>query len=318
MKLKLSILTDETIVNKKGEEEQVCLACHCWTCGYRSRTLWTILADHFGRELLLEFRDRVLPDAMKARRFFDDVEHVKERLRLPDDFRLLCVGTTDPDALAVKRYLLVDRGLDMGDLWRYRIGVSNDPRWVRRAIIPSFDAQGEVNHFIARAIDRGRKPRYDAPDGDRDKVIFNEINVDWKRSVTLCEGVFDMFKAGDNAVPLLGSDLRVGSALFNCIVANSTPVFLALDADMRESKVPLIAKRLEEYAVDVSIVYVPDDPGAMSKSDFMVAKSNAAKFDWMQDIKARLERAAQVHLGSTVPFLYSSNKRSTVNRRTDA
>ena len=162
--------------------------------------------------------------------------------------------------------------------------------------MPSFDSQGELNFFVGRAIDARRRPKYDNPNMVRNPIIFNEINIDWSRRLVLCEGPFDLMKCGDNAVPLLGSDLNEEGALFNSIIARGTPIALALDADMRVTKTPRNAKKLMDYDVDVVIVTVPNDPGEMTKREFKAVLEAAQPFDWNQAFRDRLERAAKIKL----------------------
>ena len=129
-------------------------------------------------------------------------------------------------------------------------------------------------------------------------LIFNEIDVDWSKPVTLCEGVFDMFKCGENAIPMLGSSLNEESRLFNMIIAHSTPVLLALDSDMRHTKVPKIAKKLGEYSVDVSIVDLQgnSDPGSMSRVDVKRCIQDAKPFQWVDLFASKLQRATRTSL----------------------
>lgn len=288
-KLKLSILTEDS--------DDRCLACHCWTCGYRSRSLWSLLFKHCSRELLFEFRDKFLPESMRHRVHEDDVQKAPEVLRLPDDFRLFAsTGVRDPDVLAMRKYL-VNRQINERDLWHYKLGYSEMPGWRHRIIVPSFDANGKLNWYVGRKISsKVYGPKYEAPPGDRRHVIFNELNVDWKQRLVLCEGSFDMMKCGDNAVPLLGSDLSVESALFNAIVVNGTPIALAMDADMRTTKLPVVAQKLADYDIDVIIVRVPSDPGEMSKHEFKAALQAAQPFDWQQTFFDKLERASKLSL----------------------
>lgn len=287
-KLKLSILTDDA--------DDMCLACHCWTCGYKSRTLWNLLVKYCSRDLLLEYRDRFLPESMRRRSYVEDESNnVPQSIELPSDFELLVTSkTNDPDVIAIKKYLY-SRNMTDDDLWFYKVGFSMQNKWFRRAIFPSFDAEGKLSWYVARTVDNVR-PKYESPEGDRKNVIFNEINVDWSRQIVLCEGVFDMVKCGENAIPLLGSDINKESALFNAIVANKTPVALALDVDMRHSKVPIVVKKLAEYDVDVVVVDVQSDPGDMTKREFSRSLSLARHLDWRQSFVERLERVTTVRL----------------------
>ena len=292
-KLKLSILTDD--VNAAGEP--VCLGAHCWTCGYRSRSLFGLLIKHGNRELLREYEDRFLPEAMRHRSYdLDDAPMKEQKLELPNDFKLLATSSShDPDVQAMRKYL-IERHVSERDLWYYKLGYSNEAKWRRRIIMPSFNADGELNFFVGRTIDKRCWLRYDNPDVPRGSIIFNELNVDWKQRLVLCEGPFDLMKCGDNAVPLLGSDLNERSALFSRIIENRTPIALALDSDMRTKKTPLNARRLMAFDIDVVIVQVLNDPGEMSKQEFKEQLAAAQHLDWADTFRDRLEQATRVRL----------------------
>jgi hypothetical protein len=77
-------------------------------------------------------------------------------------------------------------------------------------------------------------------------VVFNELFVDWDEPVILVEGLFDAIVAGQNAIPILGSTLREQSKLFQAIVINDSPVYLALDED---------AKKKQDYIVKLFFKY---------------------------------------------------------------
>lgn len=275
---------------------------HCWVCGYKAFTLAPLVRKYGSLEQLAEYRDRFMPDTGESSRrciqvWIDNGVAQPPKLALPKDFRLLATTSIrDPDVLAVRKYLINDRRVSEDDLWYYKLGYSDDPRWKRRVIVPSFDKDGELNHFVARAIDKFKKPKYDAPEHETRDLIFNEVNIDWTKQLVLCEGSFDLMKCGENAVPLLGSDLNEQSALFNAIVAHGTPIALALDADMRLKKTPRVARKLAEYNIDVVIVQVLTDPGDMSKREFKAALAAAQPFDWTQTFLDRLENAARLRL----------------------
>jgi len=269
---------------------------HCWVCGYKARTLAPLIRKYGTQALLIEYRDRFMPESEYKSRCLDIMIVEEQKLALPSDFRLFANGSIrDPDVLAMRKYL-ISRKVSERDLWFYKLGYSEDPAWRRRVIVPSFDAKGQLNWYVGRAIDKFRRPKYEAPTGDRKHVIFNEINVDWTQRLVLCEGSFDMMKCGDNAVPLLGSDLNEESALFNSILAHGTPIALAMDADMRVTKTPRLAKKLADYDIDVIMVNVPSDPGEMSKQEFKAALAEAQPFDWQQTFLDKLEHACRVNL----------------------
>jgi hypothetical protein len=272
--------------------------CHCWTCGYKAHTLAPLIRKYGSRDQLVEYVERFMPASdRKNRCLVIDIEE-PPKLTLPKDFKLLVTASMrDPDVLAIRKYLGT-RHIDERDMWYFKLGYSDEPRWKRRVIVPSFDANGELNYFVGRAIDKFRKPKYDNPDQDKLPIIFNELNIEWGQELALCEGTFDLMKCPDNAVPLLGSDLNEESALFNAIIAHGTPVVLVLDDDMKVKKTPLIARKLAEYDVSVRIARLPEDtdPGQLSKAEVKQLIASAPAFTWLDSFRDKLDYAARTSL----------------------
>ena len=270
---------------------------HCWTCGFKARTLAPLIRKFGTQEQLRHYRERIMP--VEARSSALDDKDVVEKLRLPHDFKILPhAPANDPDVKAAWSYLF-SRNVSLHDVWYYKLGVSNDPRWKRRIIMPSFDDAGDLNFYVGRSIDTGdRRPKYDNPDCDKLPIVFNELNVDWSSRLVICEGPFDLMKCGENAVPLLGSDLNEQSRLFNQVLVNNTPVALALDGDMWRTKTPKIAKKFAEYDIDTVVVDMREhgDPGSMSKKDFKALVDEAKPLTWEGNFMERLIAASEVNL----------------------
>lgn len=263
-------------------------AAHCWVCGWSSRSLAGLVLKYAGRELFNEYKEKFKSSAVVVA---DDV-HELQSVALPSDFKLVVLASSiDPDVNAVRRYLEARR-VDERDIWFYRIGVSNEPRWRRRPIIPSFSSSGVLNYYVARSIRKNARCKYDNVDVPKTAVVFNEINIQWDKPLVVCEGPFDMFKCGDNATCLLGSELNESYALFDRVIENSTPVVLALDDDMVE-KTERTAKRLSEYDIDVRVVNLGGyhDPGSMTKSEFLKCKEETVAWSWGTSFKDRLRNA---------------------------
>jgi hypothetical protein len=148
--------------------------------------------------------------------------------------------------------------------------------------MPSFDADGELNYITARSIDPDSKYKYMNSKAEKKSLIFNEINIDWKKELTIVEGPFDLVKCDRNSVTLLGSGLNEGYELFKKIVSNMTPVVLALDPDAID-KSQKICARLYSYGVRVRVMNISPfkDVGEMSKQEFLDRK-NSAKI-WTPD-----------------------------------
>ena len=272
-KKKLAIRTDDD-------------ANHCWVCGWKARSLAPLLRK-FGSQEHLDAYKRLTGVTLVTA----EVQK-QQKIELPKDFQLLTLANyEDPDVKAAWRYVY-SRGLLDRDAWYFKFGVSDEPRWKRRVIMPSFDSNGDLNYFAARAIDKDRKPKYDNPDVDKNPIVFNEINIDWTKRLVLCEGPFDLVKCPENSTALLGSDLDERHEILNKILLNNTPVALALDGDMWSKKMPKIVKKLQEYNVDVVVVDVRPwgDPGSMSKAEFEEALQAAKPLYWEDRFLTKLDK----------------------------
>ena len=268
--------------------------CHCWVCGIKGRDLYRILANHVSLEHGREFRERFLGE-----KFLTNGKDLKEDLKvsLPESFIPLCVeeNSKDPDIRDCIAYLN-KRGLTIRDLWYFKIGSSTIGKFRRRVIIPSFDSDGELNYFTARAIDDHIYPKYSNSRAKKTEIIFNDLNIDWKKELTIVEGPFDLFKCGKNSTCLLGSTLSRKSFLFKKIASNKTPVILALDRDMRNKSLK-VANLLSEYCCSVKILPLNsfNDVGEMSRDEFKSAKDRAVS--WTREISLR-EKIASIRTGS--------------------
>ena len=130
----------------------------------------------------------------------------EDKVKLPKELYLVGINDNkDPDVLAVRQYLL-GRGLTTGDMLRWRISATRLGGFRRKAIIPSFDVDGNPNYYITRSIDDSPF-KYNNCKRLKTEIVFNEIDIDWSQPVTLVEGVFDAIKCPENTIPVLGSSL---------------------------------------------------------------------------------------------------------------
>jgi hypothetical protein len=242
---------------------------HCWVCELKGKNLSYLFREYAPahQEALRDsgFNPGVIGQAGAKS---DTEEPVV--LSVPPGFVLLAnsVSSPDPDVKDCIRYCY-SRGLTRGDLWYFKLGTYLSGRYRRRVMMPSFDSDGVLNYFTARAIDDDSVMKYLNSKVPRLNVIFNELNIDWHEPLTLVEGPFDLVKTTDNATCLLGSNLPKTSALFRQIVRHGTRVTLALDPDARR-KSHTIAKLLSSYGIEVLTVNVPPDRdvGDMTKREY--------------------------------------------------
>jgi hypothetical protein len=180
--------------------------CHCWICGLKAKSLSPILRKYFSKIYLEEYHRKFRDQ--KSYTEFDEAPTVFERVVLPDSFTLLSLSenSKDPDIRSAVNYAYA-RGLTKRHLWYYKLGTCASGRFRRRVIIPSFDFEGNLNYYVARSIDKLEKRKYINSNVPKIEIIFNEINIDWSKELTIVEGPFDLMKCNDNATCLLGSDL---------------------------------------------------------------------------------------------------------------
>lgn len=252
----------------------------CWVCDFSGKTIQRLVRKYGNRKQYLEWRELAgLVDITSfSEQLFIEKEEAKERLvELPDEFVSLTKKSLPYDSLYPKNYLK-SRNITIKDIARWKIGYCSSGPFKDRIIIPSFGISGHCNYFIARTYQNNWR-KYLNPSVSRD-IIFNHLYLDFDNDLVIVEGVFDAIVAGPNAVPLLGSTLRVGSKLFQEIVNNDTPVYLALDTDA-EKKIKHLIKNFKEYDIEIHQIDISpyDDVGEMSKEEFLKRKNNAEVID---------------------------------------
>ena len=219
----------------------------CWVCDYRGNDLFPLVK---GRDLKHEWK--LITNTIDISRF-DDLFAESEQdceiqaLELPEYFVSLSDSNLSSQGTQAKKYLL-GRGFTEEQILLYKIGFCFHGRYKNRVIIPSFDFNGKVNYFIARAFDENRF-KYMNPQASKD-IIFNDIFIDWKKPIVLVEGFFDSVKY-ENSIPILGSTLSRSSVLFNKIIENSKKVYICLDNDAIKKELKII-KNLLDFGVEVA------------------------------------------------------------------
>lgn len=253
---------------------------HCWVCGWSSRSLIPILIK-FYKDKADEYKNNFCDIKF-------EFEEIKDELRLPNDYVLLAA---EKDRRKYFNFFgfLKSRNINEKDLWRYKFGVSQNEMYKNRIIIPSFDRNGNLNYFTARAI-YDSKIRYLTCGHAKTEIIFNEIYLDFKKPIKICEGPFDMIKLGSNATCLQGSEFNENSKLFEEILFYETPVILCLDSDMK-LKSQMIARKLQEYNLKVKILDLGNrhDPGELDKNEVEdLLNNNCYEYSWDRMIQQKI------------------------------
>lgn len=288
VKRKLAIRTDNFVT-------------HCWVCGYKSRNLANLIRKYHSG-YFKEYVERFIG----ATHLKPEGNQEEECLRLPSGFKLLAnhdLSSLYFEAVNTLNYLSIRFGEDLRQngpnqkLWYWRFGISaEDQAFANRVIMPSFDADGNLNYYTGRTILPHVRPKYLNPNVFREDVVFNEINIDWSEPLTVVEGPFDLIKCNTNATCLLGSELTTEYKLFLMIIKHKTPVILALDSDAKE-KTLKIAQLLFEYDISVSILDIPPnfkDVGEMTQSEFTSLLKDATPFNADYFLRTRIAKLLDI------------------------
>jgi hypothetical protein len=247
----------------------------CWICEYAGHSLRRVLRDYGDIRTLCEWdglTSRVDINSFEDL-FKEEVEEEEQRIFLPEEFCTLTGRRPHLNSLAARKYLS-DRNITSEDIVAWKMGHCISGQYEGRIIIPSFSVEGVLNYFVARSYNNNWK-KYMNPPASRN-IIFNNLMVDWDSDIILVEGVFDAIRAGQNAIPLLGSQLNENSKLFQEIVRHNSRVYLALDPDAEKKSAKLIKKMLT-YGIELyKIEIVPySDLGEMPKDEFFKRKEQA-------------------------------------------
>ena len=243
---------------------------HCWVCGYKGHNLLPILKKYRPNKVQ-EYVEKILGKKVD----FDD-DFVEEiTAELPNGFVFLGSKRKleDPDIKSA-RFYLKRRNISTADIWYYKLGTYTSGRFRRRIFMPSFDDKGELNFYSFIKYINAETPKK--------TIIFNHININWSKELTLVEGPFDLMRCNENATAILGSALPDDGLLFQEIIKHKTPILLALDSDMPH-KTHKIAKLLSEYNIDTRVLDlgIYDDVGEMTKQQFEAAREHAKP--WAQN-----------------------------------
>lgn len=262
---------------------------HCWLCDKKGADVSYVISrinKSKAQEAKKYFKTRNNNSDFQINLFDSDdlvIEEEKVNVEIPAGFKLLACNfnSTNPDIRDVFKYA-IKRGVSKHKMWLLRLGCSLDNEFNRSLIIPSFDANGDINFYTSRRIDVDTSSpiKYKNAAVSKKDIIFNELHIDWNLPLTVVEGPLDLLKTNDNATCLLGSSLTQDMKLFKEIVKHKTEVNLALDKDVY-FKALKIARMLKEYDVEVNILdtRIANDVGDMTKSQFNDCLNNAKKYE---------------------------------------
>lgn len=199
----------------------------CWACGETLGTHGPLgkLFDKFGTKKQKKVYELIKPEEFKKD------EQKKIRLRLPEGYTKF--EDSNPRFIPhTEAYnYLKSRGINEDIIKKYKIGYTVKGDFAYRIIVPSYNNEGYLNYFVARAW-TNKKMKYKNPSTPKDQIIFNERLIDWEKDIFLVEGVFDSFFL-DNSLVLLGKKMShlIFESLYNRANAN---IVICCDGDAWE------------------------------------------------------------------------------------
>ena len=185
----------------------------CWVCNESHGTQGPLgkLFDKYGSKKQKKVYDLIKPEELKL------VDIKKPKLKLPEGY------TTFADSnprfiphIEAYRYLK-SRGITDEIIEKFKIGYTVTGDFAYRIIVPSYNSEGILNYFIARAW-VSKKMKYKNPTAAKDEIIFNEGLIDWSKDVYLVEGAFDGFFL-ENSIVMLGK--KMSQLLFETLYNNA-------------------------------------------------------------------------------------------------
>ena len=240
----------------------------CWVCEFSGKNLGFLIKKYGSHEQYIKWS--ALAPSYKQHYTNESVQ--EKTLNFPEGFISLCTTRHGVLHRSALNYLK-NRGIDILDIYKWKIGFCYEGRYRNRIVIPSFDRLGALDYFVARSFDNS-KIKYLNPSASKN-IIFNDLMIDWSEPVVLVEGVFDALKL-KNALPLLGSTLPAETKLFQKIAEERATVYIALDNDAQRKEEKII-KNLLLYGITVYKMSIPRhcDIGDLSKEECELIKQKA-------------------------------------------
>jgi len=266
------------IPNKKKEN-----LWHCWVCDKKGKTLFGLF-----KALKVSADKRTqLKDILGTTEKYDIVVS-NTKVELPPEYKSLYNLTkSDIHARHALAYLK-RRGITTQDILKYQIGYCENGRYANKIIIPTYNADGQLDYFVARSFEKEPSRKYDAPSSDKNIIGFENM-INWNIPIVLCEGAFDAIAIKRNAIPLFGKNISK-KLMQKLVTSEVKKVYLALDKDAIKSTYK-IAKQLLEAGKKLFVVDLDDkDPADMGFSLFTnkIQKSQEFTFSSLFNLKLNI------------------------------
>ena len=224
---------------------------HCWVCNTAGRKLTTLLRKlNVSRDKISRLSELLDEQPYYTKKTPTNVQQVE----LPAEFKPLWkINDISPEFRNAVMYLR-RRGITISDILRYRIGYCETGQYGKKIIIPSYDADGNLNYFVSRAYYSSDNIKHKNPRVSKDIIGF-ELHINWQLPIVLVEGAFDAIAVRRNAIPLFGK--TISNALKHAVIKNNVKdIYVCLDRDARVQAISTVeyflSNGINVYFVDMN------------------------------------------------------------------
>lgn len=196
----------------------------CWACSETNGTHGPLgkLFDKYGTKKQKKVYELIKPEELKKEEVW------RPKLRLPEGFTKF--SDSNPIFIPHREAMnyLTSRGITNEIIERFGIGYTVKGDFAFRIVVPSYNKEGQLNYFVARAW-ANKKMKYKNPAVPKDEIIFNESLINWEKDVYLVEGAFDSFFL-ENSIVMLGKVMS--KLLFETLYNNAKGnIIICTDGD---------------------------------------------------------------------------------------
>ena len=234
---------------------------HCWVCNTRGKTI-------VGLFKKTEASPEKIAEAKSYVKSGYEIEEtvVKNTLKLPEEFTPLY---PIPSGISAKHALfyLKKRNITTEDIIKYNIGYCEFGEYANMIVIPSYNANGELNFFVGRSFEKESFRKYKNPSVSKDIIPF-ELFINWESPIVLCEGPFDAMAIKRNAIPLFGKHIQ-NNLMKKIVTSKVEQIYIALDKDAQKDALDFCEVFMNE-GKEVHLIDMEDkDPSEMGFKSFL-------------------------------------------------
>jgi len=214
---------------------------HCWISDKKGKSISSL----FKQLNLPKERHEQLNRIIESAKYRVTIKEskVNETIQLPLEYSPLWIKKNTPDYRNAM-YYLINRGVTVFDILKYRIGYCESGEYSGKIIIPSYDKDGQLNYFVSRAFYKADKFKHKNPKISKDIIGF-EMFINWSQPIILCEGAFDAIAVKRNAIPLFGKIIQ-GALQKKIIEERVKDIYICLDADALKNALSIAEKFMAE------------------------------------------------------------------------